>query len=83
MTPVTPKVPRPASKKVTTTPRMNSAVSLVWPAAGGAVVHRYHPGEGALIVMGGSMQHDWHHTVPRVRSASGARTSVTLRHSRP
>jgi alkylated DNA repair dioxygenase AlkB len=56
---------------------------LVRPAAGGAVHRRYAPGEGDLIVMGGSMQHDWHHTVPREKSASGARMSITLRHSRP
>ena len=56
---------------------------LVRPAAGGPVVRRYAPGEGDLIVMGGAMQHDWHHTVPRERSASGARMSITLRHSRP
>jgi len=56
---------------------------LVRPAAGGAVVRRYAPGEGDLIVMGGAMQHDWHHTVPREKSASGARMSITLRHSRP
>ncbi|MCA1711750.1 MAG: alpha-ketoglutarate-dependent dioxygenase AlkB [Actinobacteria bacterium] len=56
---------------------------LVRPVAGGAVVRRYKPGEGDLIVMGGSMQHDWHHTVPREKTASGARMSVTLRHSRP
>ncbi len=56
---------------------------LVRPAQGGAVVRRYAPGEGDLIVMGGAMQHDWHHTVPREKSASGARMSITLRHSRP
>jgi hypothetical protein len=56
---------------------------LVRPAGGGPTVRRYRPGEGDLIVMGGSMQHDWHHTVPREKSASGARMSVTLRHSRP
>jgi hypothetical protein len=28
------------------------------------------------------MQHDFEHTVPRQRSASGARMSVTMRHSR-
>ena len=56
---------------------------LVRPAAGGPVTRRYNPGEGDLLVMGGAMQHDWHHTVPRERSASGARMSVTLRHSRP
>lgn len=56
---------------------------LVRPAAGGPVVRRYAPGEGDLVMMGGSMQHDWHHTVPREKSASGARMSITLRHSRP
>jgi alkylated DNA repair dioxygenase AlkB len=56
---------------------------LVRPAGGGSVARRYNPGEGDLIVMGGAMQHDWHHTVPREKSASGARMSVTLRHSRP
>ena len=56
---------------------------LVRPAGGGPTVRRYKPGEGDLIVMGGAMQHEWHHTVPREKSASGARMSVTLRHSRP
>jgi alkylated DNA repair dioxygenase AlkB len=56
---------------------------LVRPATGGAVVRRFNPGDGDLIVMGGATQHDWHHTVPREKSASGARMSVTLRHSRP
>jgi alkylated DNA repair dioxygenase AlkB len=56
---------------------------LLRPAAGGAVARRYAPGEGDLIVMGGACQHDWHHTVPREKSASGARMSITLRHSRP
>ena len=55
---------------------------LLRPAAGGPVARRYAPGEGDLIVMGGACQHDWHHTVPRERSASGARMSITLRHSR-
>lgn len=56
---------------------------LVRPASGGAAVRRYAPGEGDLLVMGGAMQHDWQHTVPRERHASGARMSITLRHSRP
>jgi alkylated DNA repair dioxygenase AlkB len=34
------------------------------------------------MVMGGAMQHDYEHTVPRQRNASGARMSVTMRHSR-
>jgi alkylated DNA repair dioxygenase AlkB len=56
---------------------------LVRPVGGGPVVKQYKPGEGDLLVMGGSMQHRYHHTVPREASASGARMSVTLRHSRP
>ena len=56
---------------------------LLRPAAGGPVTRRYAPGEGDLIVMGGACQHEWHHTVPREKSASGARMSITLRHSRP
>ena len=50
---------------------------------GGPVARRYAPGEGDLLVMGGACQHEWVHTVPRSTSASGARMSVTLRHSRP
>ena len=56
---------------------------LLRPAAGGPVARRYAPGEGDLLVMGGACQHEWVHTVPRERTASGARMSVTLRHSRP
>ena len=56
---------------------------LLKPVAGGPVARRYRPGEGDLIVMGGACQHDWVHTVPREATASGARMSVTLRHSRP
>lgn len=56
---------------------------LLRPAGGGPVARRYAPGGGDLLVMGGACQHDWHHTVPRERTASGARMSITLRHSRP
>ena len=56
---------------------------LVRPASGGAVVRRFAPGEGDLLVMGGACQHAFVHTVPRVRSLCGARMSVTLRHSAP
>ena len=55
---------------------------LLRPAGGGPVARRYAPGEGDLVVMGGACQHEWHHTVPRERSASGARMSITLRHAR-
>ena len=53
------------------------------PLAGGPVTRTYLPGEGDLIVMGGRTQHEWQHAVPRDRRVSGARMSVTFRHSRP
>ncbi len=56
---------------------------LVKPADGGPVVLGLTPGEGDLVVMGGRTQHEWLHAVPRDRRASGARMSVTFRHSRP
>lgn len=39
------------------------------------------PGPGDLIVMGGTSQRTWQHTVPKTASA-GPRISVTVRHSR-
>lgn len=50
---------------------------------GGPVLKEYAPGQGDLMVMGGAMQHDYEHAVPRQKSASGARMSVTMRHSEP
>ena len=54
----------------------------VRPRGGGPAVLELHPGEGDLVVMGGRMQHDYEHTVPRERVVGGARMSVTMRHSR-
>jgi alkylated DNA repair dioxygenase AlkB len=56
---------------------------LLKPFGGGPVARRYRPGEGDLVVMGGACQHEWLHTVPREKNASGARMSITLRHSAP
>ena len=36
-------------------------------------------GNGDLLVMGGACQHDWEHTVPKVRVTTGPRMSVTFR----
>ncbi len=36
-------------------------------------------GDGDLFVMGGACQHEWEHTVPKVRSATGPRLSITFR----
>lgn len=54
---------------------------LLRPRAGGPVARRYQPGGGDLVVMGGACQHEWEHTVPRESRVSGARMSITLRHS--
>jgi alkylated DNA repair dioxygenase AlkB len=54
---------------------------LLRPGSSSRPSHRFTPGEGDLLVMGGACQHDWQHTVPKVARA-GARMSVTLRHSR-
>ncbi|MCW2668802.1 MAG: putative alkylated repair protein [Frankiales bacterium] len=54
---------------------------LVRRRGGGPVLKEYAPGQGDLMVMGGAMQHDYEHTVPRQKNASGARMSVTMRHS--
>ena len=42
--------------------------SLAWPL-----------GHGDLFVMGGACQHEWEHTVPKVRTTCGARLSITFR----
>jgi len=36
-------------------------------------------GHGDLFVMGGACQHDWEHTVPKVRRTTGPRLSITFR----
>jgi len=55
---------------------------LVRRKGGGPVLKEYAPGQGDLMVMGGRLQHDYDHAVPRDPRASGARISVTMRHSR-
>jgi alkylated DNA repair dioxygenase AlkB len=48
------------------------------PRGGGASLS-WNLGNGDLFVMGGACQHDWEHTVPKVRVATGPRMSVTFR----
>jgi alkylated DNA repair dioxygenase AlkB len=36
-------------------------------------------GNGDLFVMGGACQHEWEHTVPKVRVTTGPRLSITFR----
>jgi len=51
------------------------------PTGGGQSV-AFLPGPGDLLVMGGSCQRTWQHSVPKVRSA-GPRISVQFRHAYP
>lgn len=45
------------------------------------IVHRFSPGHGDLMVMGGSCQHTWEHAVPKTAKPVEPRMSVTIRHS--
>ncbi len=45
---------------------------------GGGESRGWNLGDGDLFVMGGACQHDWEHTVPKVRHA-GPRLSITFR----
>jgi len=53
---------------------------LLRPRGGGSSL-RFPAGHGDLIVMGGTSQRTWEHTVPKVAAAPGPRMSVTFRHS--
>ncbi len=53
---------------------------LLRPTGGGSSL-RFQLGAGDLFVMGGTAQRTWQHSVPKARS-TGARLSVTFRHSR-
>ena len=48
------------------------------PRGGGSSVS-WGLGDGDLFVMGGACQHDWEHTVPKVRVTRGQRLSITFR----
>jgi alkylated DNA repair dioxygenase AlkB len=48
------------------------------PKRGGAS-QAWELGNGDLFVMGGASQHEWEHTVPKVRHTTGPRLSVSFR----
>jgi alkylated DNA repair dioxygenase AlkB len=50
----------------------------VRPCGGGASLS-WELGNGDLFVMGGACQHEWEHTVPKVRATRGPRLSITFR----
>lgn len=50
------------------------------PISGGATTRRWRIGDGDLIVLGGTIQANWQHAVPKVRSA-GERISIMIRSS--
>jgi alkylated DNA repair dioxygenase AlkB len=51
---------------------------LLRPRGGGRAI-RYEPGHGDLVVMGGSCQRTWEHTIPKTARAIGPRISVQFR----
>jgi len=54
---------------------------LLRPRGGGSSLP-FLLGQGDLLVMGGAIQHDWEHSVPKV-AAAGPRISITFRHGVP
>jgi alkylated DNA repair dioxygenase AlkB len=50
----------------------------VRPRGGGSSLS-WDLGNGDLFVMGGACQHDWEHTVPKIRKVTGPRLSVSFR----
>jgi len=61
-------------------------ISLGWrrrlalrPKRGGSRSLRFELGEGDLLVMGGSCQHTWEHSVPKTTRRVGPRVSVQFR----
>lgn len=46
---------------------------------GGGASSSWSLGNGDLFVMGGACQHDWEHTVPKLRRVAGPRLSITFR----
>ncbi len=46
---------------------------------GGGHSHVWELGDGDLFVMGGASQHQWEHTVPKVRVTTGPRMSISFR----
>ncbi len=53
------------------------------PYGGGPTLVDLALGAGDLLVMGGRCQHDFQHVVPKTRRTTGARMSLTFRHSGP
>lgn len=47
---------------------------------GGGHSRSWPLGHGDLFVMGGACQHDWEHSVPKLRRPVGPRISITFRH---
>jgi alkylated DNA repair dioxygenase AlkB len=54
---------------------------MLRPRGGGARALRYHLGWGDLVVMGGTAQVTWEHTVPKARHVDGPRIAIMFRHS--
>jgi alkylated DNA repair dioxygenase AlkB len=58
---------------------LGTARPLLLRPLGGGTSMRFHLGHGDLLVMGGSCQRTWEHSVPKVARATGPRISVQFR----
>jgi alkylated DNA repair dioxygenase AlkB len=61
---------------------MGTARTFALRPKGGGPAVRLRPAPGDLLVMCGRCQHDWEHSVPRMRNVSDPRLSFTTRPSR-
>jgi alkylated DNA repair dioxygenase AlkB len=58
---------------------VGSPRALLLRPRGGGRSHRFQVGHGDLLVMGGSCQRTWEHSVPKTARSTGARISIQFR----
>ncbi len=59
--------------------RPRTATAAAGERSGARPSRAWELGDGDLFVMGGACQHEWEHTVPKVRRSVGPRLSITFR----
>jgi alkylated DNA repair dioxygenase AlkB len=74
------RVARDLEDAIVATITLGSARRFLLRPKGGGPSVRFVPGAGDLIVMGGTSQRTWEHTVPKTASA-GPRIAITVRHA--
>lgn len=73
------RIPRDLPEPLVATVSLGTARRFLLRPKGGGSSVRITPSSGDLLVMGGTCQRTWQHTVPKV-AAAGPRISVTFRH---